>query len=465
MNFNNIISTKPFTEIHQLCVQQNIEAHVIGGFVRDLILGQPSKDIDIVVVGKSGIEFAQLVVKAFGTDYVSLKVFKNFGTAQIIAHGIEFEFVGARKESYNRASRKPIVENGTLSDDQHRRDFTINTLSIDLRTGELHNPFNGIRDLHDGVIRTPIDSNQTFSDDPLRQLRAIRFAAQFNFKIATSVITSIIKNVNRLDIVSSERIIAELNKIMLTDNPSYGIRLMNESRLLQKLLPEVTALKGVDTVDDFKHKDNFEHTLSVLDQTVEKSSNIVLRWAALLHDIGKARTKRFDSEKGFTFHNHERIGAYMLNKIANRLKIGTSLKNKISKLVLNHGRPKELVKNGVSDAAIRRLVVDLGDQLDDLLLFVTCDITTRYADRRERLVKQIDDLIDRIHEIEERDNLRNFKVPITGEEIMAEFNLKPSKNVGLIKSAIKDAILNGECENNKKAANIFMHTVAKRLLS
>ncbi|MFV2015865.1 MAG: CCA tRNA nucleotidyltransferase, partial [Candidatus Heimdallarchaeota archaeon] len=424
-------------KIHNLCVTKDIEAHIVGGFVRDLLLDVSSKDIDIVVVGKGGIEFARDCATACGVTQQRIKFFKNFGTANFTARGVELEFVGARKESYNRSSRKPIVEDGTLFDDQQRRDFTINTLSIDLRTGELIDPFGGIKDLHDGIIKTPIDANITFSDDPLRQLRAIRFATRFNFTIENETKNAINKNIHRLAIVSQERILVELTKMLLSDNPRYGIELMNETGLLNIILPELVALKGVEEIDGFRHKDNFLHTMVVLEQTAKKSNDIVLRWTALLHDIGKVKTKKLVN-KGWTFHSHEIVGKYMLKKIAYRLKLPNKLVEDIGKLIENHGRPKELVKNIVTDSAIRRLVVDMGEQLNDLLLFCSCDITTRFKDRKNVQQHALIELFKRVKTIEEIDNLRNFELPITGDDIMKEFDLKPSKLVGDIKDIVKE---------------------------
>lgn len=465
MNFKELFEKTPnLMKLHQMCVREEIEAHVIGGFVRDAILKETSKDIDIVVVGKSGIDFAFECAKELFVSRHKVNFFKNFGTANFVAEGVELEFVGARKESYNRGSRNPIVEDGTLFDDQQRRDFTINAMSIDLRTIELVDPFNGMKDLTDGIIKTPVNPDITFSDDPLRQLRAIRFAARFNFEIESNTFTAIAKHVERLDIISHERVLSELNKTLLTKNPKYGLQLMFDSGLLNKILPEVCKLDGVDEKNGQRHKNNFTHTIQVVQQTREVSSDLDVLWTALLHDIGKTRTKRFEESQGWTFHNHERIGAYMVRKIATRLKFSNDSTDKIIHLVENHGRPKELTKDDVSASAIRRLVVDMKDNLQDLLLFCSCDITTKFGDKRERQVKELVDLFIRVQRIETDDNLKNFKVPVTGEEIMKHFNLKPSKEVGLIKDAIKEAILEGECKNDHDIAFNYMLEIAPEIL-
>lgn len=463
-NFLKIIESNfVLNKIHTLCVNENIEAHIVGGFVRDLIIDVDSKDVDIVVVGKGGISFARDCATACDVPQKKVKFFKNFGTANFTAGGVELEFVGARKESYNRGSRKPIVEDGTLIDDQQRRDFTINTLSIDLRTGALVNPFDGVKDISNKIIRTPIDANITFQDDPLRLLRAVRFAAKLNFKIEEDTKTAIRTNVHLLAGVYQERIRDELTKLLLTDNPRYGIELMNETGLLKILLPEVAALQGVEEIDGFRHKDNFLHTMIVLQQTAKGSNDIVLRWTALLHDIGKAKVKKLVG-KGWTFHGHEKVGAYMLKKIAVRLKLSSQLLENVSKLVANHGRPKELVSTEITDSAIRRLVVDMGEQLNDLLLFCSCDITTRFEDKKNAQQDALIDLFKRVKEIEETDNLRNFELPITGEDIMKQFKLKPSREVGHIKDIVKEAILNGHCTNNRREAFEFMLKIGNDIL-
>jgi len=459
MNFINIIQDdKILNTIHRQCVNKKIDAYIVGGFVRDLLLKVESKDVDIVVVGQNGIDFAHMCAKALKFNRKNVKFFKNFGTANFTINGTELEFVGARKESYRRDSRKPLVEDGTLQDDQERRDFTFNAMSIDLKTGELIDPFNGLQDLKDGIIKTPVDANITFSDDPLRQLRAVRFAARFKFVIDPSTFQAIKLNISRLDIVSSERIIGELNKLLLSKYPEYGIKLMEECGLLSKILPEVVALKGVEKINNFKHKDNFVHTLQVLKQTADVSNDITLRWTALLHDIGKAKVKSLKTDSGWTFHNHELVGSYMAKKIATRLKFGPAITNKLILLIERHGHPKELVKDIVTDSAIRRFVVEMGDTMSDLLLFATCDITTKFKDKKDIQISKLLTLFDRIKEIEESDNLKNFKVPISGAEIMKIFDLTPCKKVGLIKSFVKEAVLNGECKNDEWAARKFVDT-------
>jgi poly(A) polymerase len=456
MNFiNTIQDQQTLFQIHQFVNQHNIEAYIVGGFVRDLVLGVESKDIDIVVVGKPGHEFALEVAAFLEKPEKFVRVFKNFGTAQFVEHGVEFEFVGARKESYRTDSRKPIVENGTLQEDQERRDFTINAMGIDLRNGDLIDPFDGVQDLEDGIIRTPIDADITFSDDPLRQLRCVRFASRFNFVIEDKTKAAINKNIHRLKIVSSERILVELDKIVTSSHPSYGISLLDETGLLARLIPELLELKGVDTKNGFRHKNNWKHTLQVLDQTVPMTSDPIIRWTALLHDVAKGRTKRFQEDIGWTFHHHEEEGAKMAWKICSRLRMSSKVTNRIVKLIKFHGRPKQLVDDGISDSAIRRLVVELGELLPDLLTFVSCDITTRHEDKRKRQVDAIIDLFERIKKIEEKDSLRNFKVPLDGTEIMKVFNIPPGRQISVIKNAVKEAIIKGEITNDHDSALEF----------
>lgn len=453
-----------FKVVSQIVTENNLESYVIGGFVRDLILDRPSKDIDIVVVG-NGLELAKLAAEKLRVKKVSY--FKNFGTAQFKYKDLEIEFVGARKESYQRDSRKPIVEDGTLQDDQNRRDFTINAFALSLHQdnfGDLIDPFNGLKDLEAGIIRTPLDPDTTFSDDPLRMMRAIRFASQLNFKIEPSCLQSILDNSNRLEIISKERIIDELNKIILSKEPSRGFKLLFSTKLLHQFFPEMIALHGVETIDGKSHKDNFYHTLEVLDNVAEKSDNLWLRWSAIMHDIAKPPTKRFDPQVGWTFHGHEEIGARMTPKIFKRLKMPLDNKMKfVQKMVRLHLRPISLVKSNVTDSAVRRLLFEAGDDIDDLMTLCNADITSKNEFKVKKYKKNFEIVSQKLKDIEEKDRVRNFQPPVSGEFIMQTFDLKPCALIGDIKTKIKDAILEGIIPNEKEAAEEYMYQLGKEL--
>jgi len=443
-----------------------VDTYVIGGFVRDIFLNRGvGTDIDVVAVG-SGIALAKKVAELLpGKNQI--QVFKTYGTAMIKWGDIQLEFVGARKESYAEDSRNPVVENGTLEDDQNRRDFTINALALCLNAkhfGVLLDPFNGIQDLNDGIIRTPLDPDITYSDDPLRMLRAIRFANQLDFTIAQKSFDSITKNHKRIDILSKERIVEELHKILACPKPSTGFLLLEKTGLLERILPELIALKGIDEVEGQRHKDNFYHTLEVVDNICSYSENLWLRWAALLHDIGKAPTKKFDKKVGWTFHAHEFVGAKMVYKLFKRLKMPLNEKMKyVQKLVYMSSRPIVIAQDDITDSAVRRLVFDAGDLLDDLLLLCKADITTKNPKRFSRYHKNFEIVKQKVVEVEERDHIRNFQPPVTGEEIMRIFALKPCRQVGEIKEAIKEAILEGEIPNDYDTAHAFMLTKAKSM--
>ncbi|MCC8143864.1 MAG: CCA tRNA nucleotidyltransferase [Tannerellaceae bacterium] len=459
------ISDKPFRVISEVADELGMEAYVIGGYVRDIFLYRPSKDIDIVAVG-SGIQLAEAVARRLGKR-THLSVFKNFGTAQVKSGDLEIEFVGARKESYTCDSRKPVVEDGTLEDDQNRRDFTINALALCLnrsRYGELVDPFDGLSDMDNLTIRTPLNPDITFSNDPLRMMRAIRFATQLGFFIDPDTFDAIERNRERISIISKERIIDELNKIILSPKPSIGFELLDRSGLLELIFPELVALKGIETKEGIGHKDNFAHTLMVLDRLSRTSDNLWLRWSALLHDIAKPATKRFDKRLGWTFHNHNFIGEKMIPGIFRRMKLPMNEKMKyVQKMVTLHMRPIALADDEVTDSAIRRLLFDAGNDIDDLMKLCEADITSKNPDKVRRFLNNFRLVREKLAEIEEKDRVRNFQPPVTGEEIMETFSLPPSQPVGILKEAIKNAILDGIIPNEYEAARQFMLERAEKM--
>jgi len=465
MNYQAAIKHSIFEVISRASEELNVSSYVIGGFVRDFILKRNSaKDIDIVCVG-SGIELAQKVSDLLPNN-PKVQVFKTYGTAMLRFEEIEIEFVGARKESYTEDSRNPIVENGTLEDDQNRRDFTINALAISLNKdsfGELLDPFNGVNDLEYKIIRTPLEPSITYSDDPLRMMRAIRFASQLKFEIEQKSLDAITKNSERLQIITRERIVDELNKIMLSKVPSVGFLLLYKTNLLHQILPELVALKGVEEVEGQKHKDNFYHTFEVLDNISMHTDDLWLRWAALLHDIGKAPTKKFHQTIGWTFHGHEYVGSKMVYKLFKRLKMPLNNKMKfVQKMVLLSSRPIVL-STDVTDSAVRRLVFDTGDDIDALMTLCEADITTKNTKKFKRYHNNFELVRSKIKEVEERDRVRNFQPPISGELIMETFNLKPCREIGQIKDAIKEAILDGKIKNDYDEAYGFMLKRAEKL--
>ncbi|CAI8353193.1 MAG: Multifunctional CCA protein [Flavobacterium sp. SCGC AAA160-P02] len=457
-DYKKAIAGDIFAIITKASIHLGVKSYVIGGFVRDFILKRgTAKDIDILTLG-NGIELAKKVADLL-PEKPKVQIFKTFGTAMLRYNEVELEFVGARKESYSEDSRNPSIIPGSLKDDQNRRDFTINALAISLNEsdyGSLLDPFDGLQDLHTGIIRTPLDPNITYSDDPLRMLRAIRFATQLGFQIEEKSIKSINANATRLQIITEERIVVELHKMIGSPKPSIGFLLLDKTNLLERILPELVALKGVDDVEGKKHKDNFYHTLEVLDNISQNTDDIWLRWAALLHDIGKAQTKKFDHKVGWTFHSHEFVGSKMVYKLFKRLKMPLNNKMKfVQKMVLLSSRPIVLATK-VTDSAVRRLIFDSGNDIDSLMTLCEADITTKNAKKFKRYHKNFKLVRRKIKEVEERDHIRNFQPPISGKEIMDVFNLKPCREIGILKEAIKEAILEGQIPNEHKASYNFM---------
>lgn len=454
-----------FTQLTETADALHLECYLVGGYVRDLFLERATNDIDVVVVG-CGIEMAEAYAKKLGKG-AHLSVFRNFGTAQVKWKGHEIEFVGARKESYSHDSRKPIVENGTLEDDQNRRDFTINAMAVCLnsnRLGELVDPFDGIRDLEDGIIATPLDPDITFSDDPLRMMRCIRFATQLKFTIEEETFDALYRNRERIKIISAERIIAELNKIIAAPTPSIGFVELQRCGLLEIILPELSKLDCVETRNGKSHKNNFYHTLEVLDTVASKSDNLYLRWAALLHDIGKPRSKRWEPSIGWTFHNHNYLGKKMIQPLFRRMKLPMDYRMKyVEKLVDLHMRPIVIADEEVTDSAVRRLLFEAGDDIDDLMLLCEADITSKNEQRKKNFLHNFQIVRQKLIDIEEKDRIRNFQPPIDGDEIMQMFNLRPCREVGALKSALKDGILDGKIPNEREQALQFVIERGKQM--
>lgn len=461
------INRKPFTTVKEAADALQVPCYVVGGYVRDLFLGRPSKDIDFVCVGQdSGINVARKVASLSGKGS-NVNIFKTYGTAQVFSHGLELEFVAARRESYNRDSRNPIVETGTLDDDISRRDFTINAMAISVSGdsfGRLVDMFGGMEDLEKRIIRTPLDPDITFSDDPLRMMRAVRFATQLDFTILPETLDAISRNAERIKIITTERITTELNKIMGSEKPSIGWKLLARTGLLKYILPELDAMRGVEVIHGRGHKDNFEHTMLVLDRVAAASDKLWLRWAALLHDIAKPVTKRWIEGTGWTFHNHNFIGAKMVKQIFRRLKLPLGEPMRYTqKIVELHMRPIALVEDFVTDSAIRRLITDAADDLDDLMTLCRADITSRNPEKVRTHLANFDMVIRKMADVEERDNLRNFQPPVLGEEIMEVFGLQPSREVGEIKVAIKEAVLEGTIPNTHEAAYELMLRIGEEM--
>ena len=464
--YSNLLKSKRiFETISNVGNEIGQDAFVIGGYVRDQLLNRETKDIDIVAIG-SGIDFAKKTAKKLKSS--PIKVFKSFGTAMIIVDDIEVQFVGARKESYRSNSRNPKIETGTFEEDQKRRDFTINALAISLNSkdyGQLIDPFNGLNDLKNKILKTPLDPNLTFSDDPLRMMRAIRFSSQLDFKIEKETLNAISKNADRIKIVAQERITEELNKIILSKRPSSGFKLLEETGLLKIIFPEFQLLKGIENINGKSHKDNFYHTLKVLDNILPFSKgNLWLRWAALLHDIAKPNTKRFNSTQGWTFHGHEDKGARMVPSIFRKLKLPLDNKMKyVQKLVLLHLRPISLTNESITDSALRRLLFEAGDELEDLMTLCKSDITSKNKEKKIKYLNRFENVKEKLRDLEDRDKIKNWQPPIDGKEIMDTFNIKPCKEVGILKESIKNAILDGIIKNSYEDAKEYMLTKAKEI--